>query len=406
MLRPPGVQGVEDLGRERGLPRARLAGEEQLRPGGQGLLDLVAGAHPQRGGTARAETIRAGRGQTDPSGVHAVLANAVRHGRQRCRGRGRFGDLHEVSGGVLARQDPGRPDPDGQAGAQFEQFVDSRAVPDDVVDVFTDPALVLRREEGVGERIRERHRAPDRHEGRPAAGVGAHERVEQRVLTGAAVAEQILFDLRCRGPHHGREQRRRMLGEAADVDDAGDASAERVPDRCPGAGERLEPFVEVLGALDLHGTPGFEHRADAVRADLTLVVVEARCERDVVEQPSDGPGTVEAHQHLRLGVGQGDAHRDVDGLLREPVQDRQRALDQAGGPVDLTREPDLPTGRADARRSGASPRRGHDGRDQRIVRFAGVEESGPGHRHPQPSVRALHRPPRPGVVVMHVTSPG
>lgn len=335
-----------------------------------------------------------------------MLADTVRNGRKRCRGRGRLGDLDEVSGGVLARQDPGRANPDGQAGAQLDQFVDARAVPDDVVDVFTDTALVLRREEGVGERIRERHRAPDRHEGRAAASVGPHERVEQRVLAGAPVPEQILFDLRRRGPHDGREQRRGMLGEAADVDDAGDASAERVPDRRPGAGERLEPFVEVLGALDLHRAPGFQHGADAVGADLPLAVVESRREGDMVEQPSDGAGPVEAHQHLCLGVGQGDAHRDVDGLLREAVQDRQRALDQPRGPVHLPREPDLPTGRSHARRGGAPPRRGHDRGDQRIVRFAGVEESGPGDRHPQPSVRALHRAPRPGTLVMHVTPPG
>jgi len=138
----------------------------------------------------------------------------------------------------------------------------------------------------------------------------------------AAVDEQVPLDVVRGGLDQRVHQRARMLGQAADVQHALDAAAERVPDRCSGAGERLQMLMKVFGSYDLDSSPGFEDRADTVGSHAGLGVAESRGEPDVVQQQANRRGGVHAGQNPCLAVGQRDAQRNVRGLRAEPLDDR------------------------------------------------------------------------------------
>ena len=85
-----------------------------------------------------------------------------------------------------------------------------------------------------------------------------------------------------------------MLDQAADVQDALDAAAERVPDRGPGAGKGLQKLMKMLRSHDLDRLPGLEDRPHAIGSHAAFGVVEAWRERDVVQQQPDRAGVVDA----------------------------------------------------------------------------------------------------------------
>jgi hypothetical protein len=244
------------------------------------------------------------------------------------RALGDQGDLDDHPCNVISDNDARALDTDDLASGQLELVHRAARPAHQVARVILDGRLLHRCEKSLGGGVGHDNCAADSHDCTVRACFGADECLEQGLLALAAVDQQVALDVVGRRPDQRVHQWTRMLGHAADVQDAFDTATERVPDRATRAGEWLQTLMKVLGSHDLNRLPGLEDRAHAIGPHASFGIVEARGEPDVVQEQTYRPGVVHAGEHPGLAVGEGDTQRDVRGLLAQTVNDWSRAADQ------------------------------------------------------------------------------
>ncbi len=175
--------------------------------------------------------------------------------------------------------------------------------------------------------------------GLPAAGAepGVEVGPQQGALTRRALLHEPPLDGLRRPADQDRQGGVLVAARVPEAEDADDVAAELVADRRRGAGVRLGPLGEVLGAVDLAQPPLGEREADAVGARVALGEDEARDALDRGQPAGQGGLPEPALQYGPVPVGEGDVHLAAREPGLELVEDRFGRPDEPAVGVEVVR---------------------------------------------------------------------